>query len=206
MRATPVINGMKCCGSCNDNKSLLEYSYRKDRKCFSNSCKKCVAAKATLWRQNNKEQRNATALIYRVNNPEKCSKWNRDARARISTRANILFHSAKLRAEKKSLGFNITKEYIFLILTIGYCQKTGFRFQFGKNETSLRHPFAPSIDRQNNSLGYTFDNIQIVCNMYNTGKGEANEIDFLAMCLAVVERNSTDLVINRLKELRDARL
>lgn len=49
------------------------------------------------------------------------------------------------------------------------------------------------------------DNVQLVNTMFNVGKSDHDEIDFIAMCVAVAERHAHDpQVIKRLKELRNA--
>ena len=59
----------------------------------------------------------------------------------------------------------------------------------GKKGTK-RNLHGPSIDRIDNNKGYTTDNCQIVCNMYNTGKGQHTDLEFLDFCKKVVEFNS----------------
>lgn len=117
----------------------------------------------------------------------------------------MLWHAARTRATKKGLGLDITWEYIYVSMLGGNCAVSGLPFGYVTKGRSKLNPFAPSVDRIDNSRGYTIDNVQIVQSAYNRGKNDGEEIDFIAMCCAVAERHASDpKVIQRLKELRNA--
>ena len=59
------------------------------------------------------------------------------------------------------------------------------------------------LDRIDSNSDYTRANVQMVCNLYNFGKGKHSEIDFIAMCCAVAERyKDNPAVVQRLAEVR----
>jgi hypothetical protein len=66
----------------------------------------------------------------------------------------------------------------------GLCAMTGMKFVIPDKMTGddRRSPWLPSIDRIDNSIGYTMGNIQLVTIMANLAKAEFSEADFLAMC------------------------
>lgn len=120
-------------------------------------------------------------------------------------RAKKLCGTAKMRAYRSGREFSITVEHVHCVIAMGVCQKSGLPFDLTNRSHGAINPFAPSIDRIDNAKGYTSDNIQIVCSMFNMGKHEHREVDFIAMCVAVAERFANDpAVCARLKELRGA--
>lgn len=84
----------------------------------------------------------------------------------------------------------------------GRCFKSGIPFDMKPHKSARVNPFAPSLDRKDNLRGYEPDNVQMVCNLFNMGKSDCSEIDFLVMCVKVAERYKDDpAVLKRLKEL-----
>ncbi len=87
---------MKICTTCDKNKQLSEYYYRKDTKNYFGECKECSIARNNKWKldnkdrsaflikrwsENNKDKRKATFKKYRANNIEKtkkaCKEWSK---------------------------------------------------------------------------------------------------------------------------------
>jgi hypothetical protein len=66
------------------------------------------------------------------------------------------------------------------------CAITKIKFIFDKGNTS-RRPFSPSIDRINSKLGYTKDNVRLVCVIVNLALNEFGDENFDKMCRAYVE-------------------
>ena len=68
---------------------------------------------------------------------------------------------------------------------------SGIDFNFQRFEDSLvKCPFAPSIDRKKSKLGYTADNIRLVCTAVNFGMGEWGDEVLRKIAKGVVERDS----------------
>lgn len=133
--------------------------------------------------------------------------YSRARYASVEGRAKQIFNNAKCRAKKRGIEFNLKFEFLRMFLEAGFCPKTGFKFDFNVPDNKYVGNLAPSLDRVNASKGYTNDNIQIVCNMFNMGKSDADELDFIAMCLAVADRNQNNqAAIARMNELRNAEL
>lgn len=88
-----------------------------------------------------------------------------------------------------SVKTDLTQEWIRSILEQGVCQKTGIPFELGKSNNSHRHRFGPSIDRIDPAIAYFQSNCQIVCNMYNAGKGQHTEQEFIEFCHIVASLN-----------------
>lgn len=101
----------------------------------------------------------------------------------LTGRANRMFNGAKRRAIEKNIEFTITLEFVKERLEKGICERTGIRFEFITSHSL----FAPSIDRIKNNLGYTKDNVQIVCCAYNMGKKNMSDEDFESFILKAAE-------------------
>lgn len=144
---------------------------------------------------------------YIKDNPEKLQKYNKYRQSTIAGRATVLLNSAKTRAKKNKREISLTHENVKNMLSFGVCWVTGFKLDLNVEHATRKNPFGPSLDRRDNSKDYTPENTQIVATMVNDAKNEYDEIDFIAMCMAVAERNSNNQnAINRLNELRNARL
>lgn len=117
-------------------------------------------------------------------------------------RARSMIALAKnTRAKRKGLEFDLNVDFIAALLAYGQCAASGLRIDLTAGEGGK--PFGPSIDRIDSTKGYTHDNVQVVCQMYNYGKNKHDETDFIAMCIAVAERNTDNEIAHaRLKELR----
>jgi hypothetical protein len=173
---------MQICTKCGVEKTLSDFYKKSDSKRGVKSvCKKCV---------------NQQMFIY-----------SRNRYATVHGRASQMFNSAKYRAKKRNISFDLDFNYIKLLVEMGYCAQTGLKLDLNVNDETHYGFFAPSLDRVDAKKGYTNDNIQVVCNMYNMGKSDADELNFIAMCMAVAERNSNNqAAIDRLNELRNAKL
>ena len=74
----------------------------------------------------------------------------------------VMFTGAKCRAKRDGLEFSIAKEDIQIPT---HCPILGIPIK--KNIGSGFHRDSPSLDRINNRLGYTKDNIRVISNRAN---------------------------------------
>jgi hypothetical protein len=92
--------------------------------------------------------------------------------------AHHILSGMRSSSQRKSLGpVEWTKGEILAVIKNSVCCKTGIAFRLAECSSPAheRNPFAPSPDRLDNSKGYTKDNVQWVCWMYNQLKGQAGE-------------------------------
>lgn len=69
------------------------------------------------------------------------------------------------------------------------CEATGLKLSLEMNRQGYtRHPYRPSIDRIDNSLGYTKDNCRVVAVIYNYAKSEFTDKDVLLMAVSLLEK------------------
>ena len=95
--------------------------------------------------------------------------------------------SAKFRAIRKGLAFDIDIDWYRSILTKNRCQVTGINFDSEFWLAGKSTPFSPTIDRKVPDDGYTKDNCQVVCWIYNTAKFSFSHEDVLRMAKALNE-------------------
>lgn len=81
---------------------------------------------------------------------------------------------ARRRAELKNLDFQINICDLMALYKAqgGKCLLTGLDFSLDKSIECRSNPFVPSIDRVKPNLGYTRENIRLVCWIINKGIGE----------------------------------
>ncbi len=92
----------------------------------------------------------------------------------------------KERAIKKGLRFNLTEGWVAEKLDKGRCEATGLPFIFDKDP--YVNPYYPSIDRIDSNKGYTVNNCQMVCHMFNIAKSEFDEEVFAHWALHYVKK------------------
>lgn len=88
----------------------------------------------------------------------------------------------KVRAKRRKLEFNLTKEdMIFPEI----CPVLGIKLERRKGYGS--NPNSPSIDRIDNSKGYTKDNIQIMSKRANSMKSDATPEELLKFAQWIIK-------------------
>jgi hypothetical protein len=82
-----------------------------------------------------------------------------------------LIAGSKARAKARGMAHTVTPAFIYerMVLQDGRCAVTGIPFEIdtGKDKSPFERPFAPSLDRIDNRLGYTSDNVRLVCRIVN---------------------------------------
>ena len=112
----------------------------------------------------------------------KCKKCalnaTRESRNSIEGRINFILANAKrnLNRPTKQLELSITKNDIIELFTKpkGLCALSGVKMEhtIHKNETVVENKYNISIDRINSDIGYTKENIQLVCWICNQMKSD----------------------------------
>jgi hypothetical protein len=113
----------------------------------------------------------------------------------IAHRVRRLLHTTKKAAKQKKFEHSIDKQWCLNKLN-GTCEATGLQFDLSVRGIHKKmNPFAPSIDRIDNDLGYTKDNCQMVVWIYNCSKNTFNSKDLYKMCKAFVKKYETGIVM-----------
>lgn len=141
------------------------------------TCKECNSAKtsayAKKYRQEHPEvvkQRAHQSWLYRRTNAEKVAKMR--AQARLNSPKYYLkgiFDAAKKRAKQKNLEFTITEQDIVIPEK---CPILGIDIFTNRGKGKICNN-SPSLDRVDNSKGYTSDNVRIISYLANRMKNNA---------------------------------
>jgi hypothetical protein len=101
----------------------------------------------------------------------------------------VRVHAAKYRAKNKELDFNLTVESIDWPT---HCPVFGFEFDYSKRRNPAGKTTSPSLDRIDNSKGYTLDNVQVISNLANTMKLNATpeQLTMFANWILESQKNS----------------
>jgi len=156
-------------------------------------CKKCMRAYKIKYIAKNKDNLREKHKQYVQLNKEAIRKhsreWKSKNRNTFDGAANTILRAAKARAKIKKLDFNLDKDWVIKHLTKLKCGATGISLILEIDNRYSQSPFRPSIDRADNTKGYTKDNCQITSVIYNRTKSEYTHDDVLLMCKYLIEKN-----------------
>jgi len=101
-----------------------------------------------------------------------------------------MYAQATRRDRNRSRATLLTFEQLIMLLRRcgGRCELTGLPFFVGTNSPGKIRPYQPSLDRVDNSVGYTYDNCRIVCCCVNIALGEWGIEVFRQMAYGLVLR------------------
>ena len=90
----------------------------------------------------------------------------------VKTRLTKVYHTSKSNAKKKSMKFDIDKDYleILYIGCQGICPYTGVKLEPDAGTIEVRNPRGISLDRIDSNEGYVKGNVRIVSTWYNNAK------------------------------------
>lgn len=171
---------MKICTGCQIEKPFSEFHKRRDTP--SGVTARCKNCRISYQKSRSKEKSEYDAE-YRNKNREKIKnylkEYNENNRVALSVkkkayknerkdffnsldaerdltiigRSKKIYNSAKRSAPLRNLSFNLDLDDVLLKMIAGRCARSGIPFDLKRSKT-VRNPFAPSIDRINNAIGY----------------------------------------------------
>ena len=174
----------KACTVCGTIKPFSEFGPRPAKKDGRRSdCKACVASAsrartASLSEEERRTKYRAEYANHREKKLDAAKAYNRAHPDRVRANglrskrlrwATGLIISLRCRARRSNLEFNLTTEALEHL----FDEQGGRCFWFGlpmKASIEKRDPLRPSVDRLDNTKGYTIDNIVLTCMFANMGR------------------------------------
>ena len=157
---------MKKCSRCKTEKEPCQFNKTKSNKDgLSWLCRECNTESLRKWRAKNKDKFNDSQRNYR------------------STLDGFVVNAvsnAKSRAKRKGFDFGLTAGDVKALLDSQdmKCAVTGLDMVFDSSTRKKANPFRASIDRIDSNMGYTLDNIRLVCWAVNQMKADRTEEEF----------------------------
>lgn len=168
-----MTHAIKCC-KCNE-KPVFRKKHQLCSRCY-----------ASWWNRNGRDKQGAREYMgaYARKHPE-----------------IVMLSRFKSKAKSESLPFNLDLEWFRSRIEQNTCEVTGLEFewlQYEGGRKGRRSLFSPSVDRIDNSRGYTKDNCRMVVWGVNLLKNNQNEEDALIVATSWVNN------VARQKENRSA--
>lgn len=154
----------KTCTKCLITKPVAEF--RKWARGYMRWCKACTHESSQAQAKTKNEE------------PKQRRKYIKDKttlHAKISFLTSDLFRNIKKRDFFSNRETTITKEHLYAMVE-SFCNQNYYVI------THQKHPFKPSVDRIDNSKGYTIDNIRIVWQIENYCKNTYTQEDVIEFC------------------------
>lgn len=124
-------------------------------------------------------------------NTERVKQQWRNYSDTVDGTATLLLNYAKDRAKKNNLAFDLDKDFILEKLKIGKCELTDLMLSKQLSEKRGRNPMTPSLDRKIPELGYTKENVRLVCFGMNAALGNWGEEMFSTLAKAYLNKSIT---------------
>lgn len=169
-----IINeaGFKTCTKCGESKPVDAFYRKTARQQRNTFCIPCYQARAKIG-----VTQRRTCPAYRK------AEYRRDANT-PQHRATALYQDIARRAVKKGLEFTLTKEWIKSRLAA--CAVTNVPLLLVRDGSNKTNPLAPSVDRKDPAKGYTTENCQVVCWMYNAARNYHDHDDVVRFARALI--------------------
>ena len=136
---------------------------------------------------------NKNALAWQKSNKAIHNKRNSEQSLKPRYRAFLLFSSARNRAKKFGLEFNLTKLWVLQKIEQGTCEISGEKFEFKPHEKFNFNPYSPSLDRIDSKGGYTRENCRVILTALNVAINEFGLDLYLTLAKKVISKNKIKL-------------
>lgn len=124
---------------------------------------------------------------YKYANPEKIKQQSKDRHNSVDGRAKSLLNSAKRRSAQRKCDFSLDLPWLVSRLEKGKCELTDLPFVFETRLNGHRNPYAPSLDRIDNTKGYTKENCRIILWALNMGFADWGRENYILIARHLIE-------------------
>lgn len=137
------------------------------------------------------ERRNDASKQWKARNPEQNSAGVLKATRRweAANPAMKLLNTCRKNAKRRGQECTITADDIKGMLAPMTCAASGLPLTRERGDGSARNPWAPSVDRIDNSKGYVPGNVRIVCAIFNMMRADWADDALLRVVKALAENN-----------------
>lgn len=187
---------LRKCWVCKTELELNSDNFYKDKKdidLFQRSCKNCQKKRNAQYNKEHLEYfkyKGKEAYQKKLNTVENYNKFRYSQKKEeyltrkfnyertLNGKLKNLLYSARDRAKKYNLEFNIDLEYLVELYNKnkGCCSLTNIEFDVSKNDERYKnshfYPTSISLDKINSSEGYTKDNVRLVITAINLALNE----------------------------------
>lgn len=149
-------------------------------------CIHCNTIKSmSCYRVLNKQQKGCSSCVKDRFSGCNSPNWNN---ANIKNVSSYYYHRLKAAAEKRKLKFEVSRKFLDELFEKqnGKCNYTGYDIYFGNNQ----YTGTASLDRMDNTIGYTETNVQWVHKDVNVIKWDLSHQRFLEICKVITENNN----------------
>lgn len=154
----------KQCSRCKKTKNVSEFSYRKDTGKYRSECKECRRLEYKENKNVREQALNRAKEYYQNKKEEVLTKKRKFYRENVKKK---MLSSAKTRAKKKNVPFDLTEEDIFVP---EFCPVLGIPLKVSDKCSTSN---SPSLDRIIPEKGYVKNNIVVISHKANTIKNDA---------------------------------
>lgn len=172
------------------------------------ACVKC--GNSVIYNKQNQWCRKCYDHDYNTTRRDKDKERRRSATNRENDFENYVLARTKAKAKKECRKFNLDLAWITSELAKGKCSVTNMPFvrpAYQPGKKGIKGAWSPSIDRIDNSKGYTKANCRIVVWMYNLAKNNYRDIDMVKMSVALTANlvmkakgnNTNDVLVQQLR-------
>ena len=197
---------MITCNICHQTKNDEEFYLRSNGR-PRKECKSCRSLKNSKYYINNEETIKQQVTYYKKINVEKIKqdaieyyktnkeKIREDQKAYQNSPRGRLIHllsDASSRSKTKKKRFDLDIDFLLEMFEKqnGKCILTDIDFSFEKPKNYRVDPWTISIDRIDSKLGYTKDNVRLVCTIVNFALNEWGEDVLRTMSKAIIEHSN----------------
>jgi len=166
--------------------SAYRSHYRRHGAAWMDAFREATRAAGRRNRDSNPEAHREKRRNQYAKNPEAgraaCRRWG------LKNPATKLLQQCRQSAKRRGQECTITVEMIDAMLGPMTCSATGLPLTLQNDSGSVRNPWAPSVDRFDNSKGYVPGNVRIVCAIFNMMRADWSDDALLRVVKVLADR------------------